>query len=162
MKGCEVGCDCVIGQNVFIADGVRLGNRVKVQNNVSIYTGVTCEDDVFLGPSCVFTNVVNPRSHIERKHQYRPTLVCRGASVGANATIICGCVVGEYAMIGAGAVVTHRVEPYALVTGSPARQTGWVSDCGHRLAFDGDGLATCPECGEQYRLANQQLTVLKH
>ncbi|MDR2473532.1 MAG: acetyltransferase [Tannerella sp.] len=133
MAGCKVGKHCNIGQNVVVSPGVILGNGVKVQNNVSIYTGVTCEDDVFLGPSCVFTNVVNPRSFISRKDEFRSTKICRGASVGANATIICGNVIGEYAMIGAGAVVTKDVPPFALVTGNPARQTGWVDKEGNRV-----------------------------
>ena len=152
MTGCAVGKNCNIGQNVVIAPGVTLGNGVKVQNNVSLYTGVTCGDDVFLGPSCVFTNVTNPRSAVSRKHQYLPTRVCKGASIGANATVVCGHVIGEYAMIGAGAVVTQDVPAYALVTGNPARQTGWVSACGHRLEFDETGVAVCPESGERYLL----------
>ena len=153
MAGCVVGNNCTIGQNVMIAPGVVLGNNVKVQNNVSIYTGVTCEDDVFLGPSCVFTNVINPRSAISRKHEFLPTKVCRGASIGANATIVCGHVIGDYAMIGAGAVVTKDVPPYALVVGNPAKQIGWVSAYGHRLHFDVDGLAVCPESNERYCIA---------
>jgi len=161
MPGCEVGRDCVIGQNVFIADGVKIGDRVKIQNNVSIYTGVSCEDEVFLGPSCVFTNVVNPRSSIDRKQEYQPTLVCRGATVGANATIICGCVIGRYAMIGAGAVITHDVLPHALVLGTPGRQTGWISACGHRLYFNSKGIAICRESGDKYHLVNGRLMLLK-
>jgi UDP-2-acetamido-3-amino-2,3-dideoxy-glucuronate N-acetyltransferase len=133
MKGCRVGKNCNIGQNVVVSPDVVLGNGVKVQNNVSIYTGVTCEDDVFLGPSCVFTNVINPRSFISRKDEFRPTKVCRGASIGANATIICGCVIGEYAMIGAGAVVTKDVPAFALVVGNPARQTGWINKEGEKV-----------------------------
>ncbi len=154
MTGCMVGRDCNIGQNVVIAPGVVLGNRVKVQNNVSIYTGVRCEDEVFLGPSCVFTNVINPRSAISRKDQYKETHVGKGATIGANATIVCGHTIGEYAMIGAGAVVTKDVLPYALVVGNPARQTGWVSANGHRLEFDEKSMAICPESGQQYRLEN--------
>ena len=154
MKGCSVGKNCVIGQNVMIAPEVVLGNNVKVQNNVSVYTGVICEDDVFLGPSCVFTNVINPRSAIPRKHEFMPTKVCRGASIGANATIICGHVIGEYAMVGAGAVVTKDVPPYALVAGNPARQLGWVSEYGHRLVFDENGTAICPESKDCYLLKN--------
>ena len=152
MDGSRIGEDCNIGQNVVVSPGVALGRNVKVQNNVSIYTGVVCEDDVFLGPSCVFTNVVNPRSAVPRKDQYRKTLVCRGASIGANATIVCGHRIGRYAMVGAGAVVTHDVPDYALVVGNPARQAGWVSEYGHRLDFDASGIAQCPESGQAYRL----------
>ena len=150
MTGCVVGKDCNLGQNVVIAPGAVLGNNVKVQNNVSVYTGVTCEDDVFLGPGCVFTNIINPRSAVSRKHEYLPTRVCKGASIGANATIVCGCTIGEYAMIGAGAVVTKDVPAFALVVGNPARQTGWVSEYGHRLDFDGQGIAVCHESRETY------------
>ena len=150
MTGCSVGKNCTIGQNVVISPGVVIGDGVKVQNNVSIYAGVTCEDDVFLGPSCVFTNVINPRSALSRKHQFMPTKVCKGASIGANATIVCGHVIGEYAMIGAGAVVTKDVPPYALVAGNPARRIGWVSEYGHRLQFDESGIAICPESNEHY------------
>lgn len=160
MPGCRVGERCNIGQNVLVASGVVLGDNVKVQNNVSIYTGVTCEDDVFLGPSMVFTNVINPRSHVSRKHEYRPTLVRRGASIGANATIVCGNEIGEYAMVGAGAVITKPVKPYALVVGNPARQVGWVSRNGHRLHFGPEGLATCPETGERYRLDEGSVAVI--
>ncbi len=152
MAGCTVGEHCNIGQNVVISPGVVLGNGVKVQNNVSVYTGVTCEDDVFLGPGCVFTNVINPRSAIPRKHEYMETKVCKGASVGGNATILCGCVIGEYAMTGAGAVVTKDVPAYAIVVGNPARQTGWASEYGHRLHFDDKGMAECPESKEKYVL----------
>lgn len=158
MPGCRVGRNCNLGQNVVVSPGVVLGDNVKVQNNVSIYTGVVCEDDVFLGPSCVFTNVVNPRSAVPRKDQYRPTRVGRGATIGANATLVCGHTIGRYAMIGAGAVVTHDVPDYALMTGNPARQTGWVSEYGHTLHFDADGLATCPESHRRYRLADHRLT----
>lgn len=154
MAGCEIGENCNIGQNVVISPRVVLGKGVKVQNNVSVYTGVECEDDVFLGPSCVFTNVINPRSAIERKEQFRPTLVRQGASIGANATIVCGHVIGKYAMIGAGSVVTKDVPDYALVVGNPARQTGWVSEYGHKLHFDEKGMAVCPESGQRYRLDN--------
>ena len=154
MTGCELGENCNIGQNVVVSPGVKLGRNVKVQNNVSIYTGVTCEDDVFLGPSMVFTNIINPRSSIIRKDQYVPTLVKRGASIGANATVVCGHEIGEWSFIGAGAVVTHPVKPYALVVGNPARQKGWVSEHGHRLDFDENGSATCPESGDRYRLDN--------
>ena len=160
MPGCRVGERCNIGQNVLVASGVVLGDNVKVQNNVSIYTGVTCEDDVFLGPSMVFTNVINPRSHVSRKHEYRPTIVRRGASIGANATIVCGNEIGEYAMVGAGAVITKPVKPYALVVGNPARQVGWVSRNGHRLHFGPEGLATCPETGERYRLDEGSVAVI--
>ena len=154
MSGCTIGEDCNIGQNVVVSPGVVLGNGVKVQNNVSIYTGVTCEDDVFLGPSCVFTNVINPRSAIVRKDQFRKTRVERGASIGANATIVCGHTIGRYAMVGAGAVVTKDVPPYALVVGNPSRQIGWVSAYGHRLTFDASGFARCPESSQLYRLTN--------
>jgi len=157
MTGCVVGQYCNIGQNVVISPGVVLGNRVRVQNNVSIYTGVTCEDDVFLGPSCVFTNVLNPRSAISRKHEYVPTKVCKGASIGANATILCGNVIGMYAMVGAGAVVTRDVEPYALVVGVPARRIGWVSEYGHRLNFDETGTAVCPESNDEYLFREGQV-----
>lgn len=158
MTGCTVGAHCSIGQNVVISPGVRIGNGVKIQNNVSVYTGVTCEDDVFLGPSCVFTNVINPRSAISRKDQFRETRVERGASIGANATIVCGHTIGRYALIGAGAVVTHDVPPYALVVGNPARQIGWVSERGWQLEFDADGRATCPEGGEEYILRDGKVT----
>ncbi|MDR0572541.1 MAG: acetyltransferase [Tannerella sp.] len=150
MAGCAIGKNCTIGQNIVIAPGVVLGDNVKVQNNVSVYTGVTCEDDVFLGPSCVFTNVINPRSAVSRRDEFIATKVCKGASIGANATIICGCVIGTYAMIGAGAVVTKDVPAYALVAGNPARQTGWASEYGHRLDFDENGVAVCPESKETY------------
>lgn len=153
MPGARIGEQCSLGQNVFVASGVVLGRNVKVQNNVSIYEGVICEDDVFLGPSMVFTNITNPRSAIVRKGQYAGTRVGRGASIGANATIVCGHDIGEYAFIGAGAVVTKNVPAYALMTGNPARQTGWMSQHGHRLAFDAQGLAVCPESGWRYRLA---------
>lgn len=152
MKGCEIGAYCNIGQNVVVSPGVVLGNNVKIQNNVSVYTGVICEDDVFLGPSCVFTNVINPRSAIVRKDQYKKTIVKKGASIGANATIVCGHNIGSYAMIGAGAVVTRDVPAYALIVGNPSRQIGWVSEYGHRLHFDAAGLAVCPESGQRYQL----------
>lgn len=158
MTGCTVGAHCSIGQNVVISPGVRIGNGVKIQNNVSVYTGVTCEDDVFLGPSCVFTNVINPRSAISRKDQFRETRVECGASIGANATIVCGHTIGRYALIGAGAVVTHDVPPYALVVGNPARQIGWVSERGWQLEFDAEGHATCPEGGEEYILRDGKVT----
>ena len=152
MKDCIIGSKCNIGQNVVISPGVRLGNNVKVQNNVSIYTGVTCEDDVFLGPSMVFTNVINPRSAVNRKNEFRSTLVGKGATIGANATIICGNSIGAYAFIGAGAVVTKDVPPFALVAGNPARHMGWVSEYGHRLEFDDEKIAVCPESGTKYAL----------
>lgn len=154
MKDCKIGKDCNLGQNVVISPGVVLGNAVKVQNNVSVYTGVICEDEVFLGPSAVFTNVINPRSAVSRKEQYQKTHVRKGASIGANATIVCGIEIGAYAFIGAGAVVTKDVPAYALVIGNPARQTGWMSAFGHRLQFDKEGKASCPESGEQYLLEN--------
>jgi len=154
MTGAVIGNGCNIGQNVVISPNVVLGNNVKVQNNVSIYTGVTCEDDVFLGPSCVFTNVINPRSHIIRKDSYAKTTVKQGASIGANATIVCGNDIGEFAFVGAGAVVTKTVEPYALVVGNPAIQIGWISEYGLRLNFDDRGKAICPESGESYELKN--------
>lgn len=152
MTGCRIGQSCNIGQNVVVSPGVILGNNVKVQNNVSIYTGVICEDDVFIGPSAVFTNVINPRSAIIRKDEYRATCIRRGASIGANATVICGNEIGAFAMIGAGAVITRPVLAFALVVGNPARQTGWVSEYGHNLSFSGIGVAVCPESGHQYRL----------
>jgi len=157
MTGCEIGENCNLGQNVLVSPGVRLGRNVKVQNNVSIYTGVICEDDVFLGPSMVFTNILNPRSAIVRRNQYVATLVKKGASIGANATIICGHTIGEYSMVGAGAVVTKDVKPYALVVGNPARQVGWVSEYGHRLHFDENGVAVCPESGQKYKLEQDRV-----
>jgi len=157
MPGCEIGERCNIGQNVVVSPGVKLGNNVKVQNNVSIYTGVECEDDVFLGPSMVFTNVINPRSAVNRRDQYSKTLVKRGVSIGANATIVCGHDIGEFAFIGAGAVVTKTVPAYALVVGNPARQMGWMSEFGHRLVFDVNGIASCPESNEKYKLENNKV-----
>ncbi len=154
MPGCTLGKGCNIGQNVVISPDVVLGNNVKVQNNVSIYTGVICEDDVFLGPSMVFTNVMNPRSAVNRRDSYLRTHVGKGASIGANATIVCGHDIGAFAFIGAGAVVTKHVPAYALVVGNPARQLGWMSEYGHRLQFDTDGRATCPESGQHYQLSN--------
>jgi UDP-2-acetamido-3-amino-2,3-dideoxy-glucuronate N-acetyltransferase len=150
MSGCRIGNNCNIGQNVVISPEVVLGSNVKIQNNVSLYTGVVCEDDVFLGPSCVFTNVVNPRSAVNRRGQYAQTKVGQGASIGANATIVCGHDIGKFAFIGAGAVVTKHVPDYALVVGNPARQIGWMSEYGHRLEFDTEGKATCPESGHQF------------
>jgi UDP-2-acetamido-3-amino-2,3-dideoxy-glucuronate N-acetyltransferase len=152
MTGAVIGESCNLGQNVVVSPGVRLGRNVKVQNNVSIYSGVICDDDVFLGPSMVFTNIINPRSEIVRKDSYQETIVEKGATVGANSTIICGTIIGRYAFIGAGAVVTRDVKPYALVMGNPARQTGWMSEYGHKLIFDKKGFAVCPESGERYRL----------
>jgi UDP-2-acetamido-3-amino-2,3-dideoxy-glucuronate N-acetyltransferase len=154
MPNCTIGENCNIGQNVVISPEVVLGKNVKVQNNVSIYSGVQCEDDVFLGPSMVFTNVTNPRSAVNRRGQYSKTVVKKGASIGANATIVCGHDIGEYAFIGAGAVVTKNVPPYALVVGNPARQTGWMSEYGHKLKFDSNNIAICPETKERYKLDN--------
>lgn len=159
MPDCIIGENCNIGQNVVVSPGVVLGNNVKVQNNVSIYTGVICEDDVFLGPSMVFTNVMNPRSAITRRDQYLKTVVKKGASIGANATIVCGHDIGEYAFIGAGAVVTKDVPPYALLIGNPARQHGWMSEYGHKLKFAPvTGIAVCPESNERYQLENNRVT----
>jgi UDP-2-acetamido-3-amino-2,3-dideoxy-glucuronate N-acetyltransferase len=155
MPGCKLGENCNIGQNVVISPEVVLGKNVKVQNNVSLYTGVICDDDVFLGPSCVFTNVTNPRSAVNRRGQYAKTHVGKGASVGANATIVCGHDIGEFAFIGAGAVVTKSVPAYALLVGNPARQMGWMSEYGYRLEFDKENIAICPESGEKYELKNQ-------
>ena len=152
MTGCVIGTNCNIGQNVVISPEVVLGNNVKVQNNVSVYTGVICEDDVFMGPSCVFTNVTNPRSAVNRKSQYAGTHVGKGATIGANATVVCGHDIGAYAFIGAGAVVTKHVPDYALLVGNPARQLGWMSEYGHRLYFDNEGIAECPESHEKYQL----------
>ena len=159
MAGCVIGDDCNIGQNVVISPDVRLGRNVKIQNNVSVYTGVVCEDDVFLGPSMVFTNVINPRSHVSRKNEYRPTIIRRGASVGANATIVCGHEIGAYALIGAGSVVTKNVKPYALMVGNPARHIGWVSAYGEKLKFDLNGEAVCPATGEHYQLMNGEVSL---
>ena len=152
MPNCTIGEQCNVGQNVVISPDVILGRNVKVQNNVSIYTGVICEDDVFLGPSMVFTNVINPRSAIVRKSEYKTTIVKKGASIGANATIVCGITIGEYALIGAGAVVTKDVKPFALLVGNPARQTGWVSEYGHKLQFNNKQIAVCPESNDVYVL----------
>ncbi len=161
MSNCTLGENCNIGQNVVISPDVVLGKNVKVQNNVSIYTGVTCDDDVFLGPSMVFTNVTNPRSAINRRGQYAKTHVGKGASIGANATIVCGHDIGEYAFIGAGAVVTKTIPAYALVVGNPARQLGWVGEYGHRLTFDANGIAICPESKQEYKLENNKVTRIK-
>jgi UDP-2-acetamido-3-amino-2,3-dideoxy-glucuronate N-acetyltransferase len=158
MPGCQIGENCNIGQNVVISQGVVLGKNVKVQNNVSIYTGVICEEDVFLGPSMVFTNITNPRSAVIRRDKYETTLVEKGATIGANATIVCGHKIGRYAFIGAGAVVTKEVKPYALVIGNPARQSGWMSEFGHKLYFNVDGIAVCPENGDKYKLTNGAVT----
>jgi len=156
MSNCEIGEKCNIGQNVVISPYVILGKNVKVQNNVSIYTGVTCEDDVFLGPSCVFTNVLNPRSALNRQNDYKATVVKKGATIGANSTIICGNEIGEYCLIGAGAVVTKPVKPYALIVGNPGKQIGWVSEFGHSLKFI-DGKAKCPESAQEYYLKNNSV-----
>jgi UDP-2-acetamido-3-amino-2,3-dideoxy-glucuronate N-acetyltransferase len=158
MPGCIIGQHCSIGQNVVISPEVRIGNRVKIQNNVSVYTGVICEDDVFLGPSAVFTNVINPRSAIVRKDEYKPTLVQKGATIGANATIVCGITIGKYAFVGAGAVVTKNIPDYALVIGNPAHQTGWMSEYGHKLKFNAEGLAVCPESHDKYKLENGKVS----
>jgi UDP-2-acetamido-3-amino-2,3-dideoxy-glucuronate N-acetyltransferase len=158
MPNCKMGENCNIGQNVVVSPDVILGNNVKVQNNVSIYTGVICEDDVFLGPSMVFTNVINPRSGVNRRGQYSKTTVKKGASIGANATIVCGHDIGEYAFIGAGAVVTKHIPAYALVVGNPARQIGWMSEFGHRLDFDASGIAICSESKEKYKLENNNVS----
>ncbi|MBN9294496.1 MAG: N-acetyltransferase [Flavobacteriia bacterium] len=160
MPNCVIGENCNIGQNVVVSPEVILGNNVKIQNNVSIYTGVICEDDVFLGPSMVFTNVINPRSAVNRKSEYAKTVVKKGASIGANATIVCGHDIGEYAFVGAGAVVTKHVPAYALVVGNPARQMGWMSEQGHRLEFDAEGIAVCPGNGEKYQLKEGTVTKL--
>lgn len=162
LPGCKIGEGCIIGQNCVIFSDVVLGNNVKIQNNVSVYTGVTCDDDVFLGPSCVFTNVTNPRSAVVRRGQYAKTHVGKGASIGANATIVCGHDIGAFAFIGAGAVVTKNVPAYALVIGNPARQAGWMSEYGHRLKFDADNKATCPESGQVYQLADGKVSKISN
>ena len=161
MSDSEIGSDCNIGQNVVISTEVKLGNNVKVQNNVSIYTGVTCEDDVFLGPSMVFTNVNNPRSAVIRRNQYLRTNVGKGATIGANATIVCGNNIGEYAFVGAGAVVTKDIPPYALVVGNPSKQIGWMSEYGHRLKFDANEIAVCPESKQEYKLTGNKVKRVK-
>jgi len=161
MSGCVIGEGCNIGQNVVISPSVILGKNVKIQNNVSVYTGVICEDDVFLGPSMVFTNVINPRSHVNRKSEYAQTLVRKGASIGANATVVCGNEIGTYALIGAGAVITKPVKPFALVVGNPAKQIGWVSENGHKLVFNAAGMATCIETGQEYELLNDEVKRVK-
>lgn len=157
MSGCSIGQNCNLGQNVVVSPGVVLGNNVKVQNNVSIYTGVICEDGVFLGPSMVFTNVINPRSFVTRRDEFKPTIVRKGASIGANATIVCGIEIGEYSLVGAGAVIIRTVPPYALVVGNPARQVGWVSEEGHKLEFN-DGKAWCEQEQQGYTLVNGNVT----
>ena len=162
MSHCKIGKNCNLGQNVFVAEGVTIGDHVKVQNNVSIYAGVEVEDDVFLGPSMVFTNVLNPRSFIERKSEFKKTLVRKGATIGANATIVCGNSIGRYALVGAGAVVTKPVPDYALMVGNPAVQIGWVSAYGHTLTFDEQGRAVCPESGQQYRLEQNKLVKIEN
>lgn len=162
MPGCTIGEDCNIGQNVVVSPKVVLGKNVRVQNNVSIYEGVICEDDVFLGPSMVFTNVINPRSAVSRKHEYKQTMVRKGASIGANATIVCGNEIGEYAFIGAGAVVTKPVPPYALVVGNPSKQIGWMSEFGHRLHFDENNYAVCEESRDKYELKDNMVVKVKH
>ena len=160
MTDSKLGENCSLGQNVFVANNVQLGNNVKVQNNVSIYTGVKCEDDVFLGPSMVFTNITNPRSAIVRKGEYEKTLVKKGASIGANATIVCGNTIGEFSFIGAGTVITKSVPSFALMVGVPARQLGWMSKYGHRLNFNNENIAICPESKEKYKLANGKVEFL--
>ena len=161
MSGCKIGNGCNIGQNVVISPNVVIGNNVKIQNNVLVYTGVVCEDYVFLGPSMVFTNVINPRSEVNRRDEFMTTIIRRGASVGANVTIVCGNEIGEYALIGAGAVITKPVAPYALVVGNPAHRIGWVSRYGHRLHFDKEGIAVCPETNERYRLSNGNVILIE-
>lgn len=160
MPGCKLGTNCKLGQNVFVASGVVVGDGVKIQNNVSLYAGLVVEDEVFLGPSCVFTNVINPRAAVNRQDAYLPTRIGKGATVGANATIICGHDIGTYAFIGAGAVVTRSVPAYALVVGNPARQIGWMSRHGQRLTFDAAGIATCPETSDRYQLKDGVVTLL--
>lgn len=161
MTNCIIGDKCNIGQNVVISPDVVLGKNVKIQNNVSIYTGVICEDDVFLGPSMVFTNVINPRSAVNRRGEYAQTIVRKGASIGANATIVCGHDIGAFAFIGAGAVVTKNVPDYALLVGNPAKQMGWVSEYGHRLNFNDEGIATCPESNQEYRIKDERVERIK-
>ena len=160
MTGAKIGSNCNIGQNVVISPGVIIGNNVKIQNNVSIYTGVICEDFVFLGPSMVFTNVINPRSAIVRKEEFKKTIIKKGASIGANATIVCGNIIGEFAMVGAGTVVTKDILPYALVVGNPSKQIGWVSEFGNRLTFNKEGIAVCIESGNNYKLAGNNIIKL--
>jgi len=161
MPGCVIGENCNLGQNVVVSPEVILGNNVKVQNNVSIYTGVICEDDVFLGPSCVFTNIINPRSAFPRKNEFKQTIVRKGVSIGANATIVCGFEIGQYAFIGAGAVVTKEVPEFALVVGNPAKQIGWVSKAGHKLDFSNDNITSCSEGGERYELTDGNVSIIE-
>jgi UDP-2-acetamido-3-amino-2,3-dideoxy-glucuronate N-acetyltransferase len=161
MPNCTIGENCNIGQNVVVSNDVVLGNNVKIQNNVSVYTGVICEDDVFLGPSMVFTNVMNPRSGVNRRGQYAKTIVKKGASIGANATIVCGHDIGRYAFVGAGSVVTKNVEDHALVVGNPAKQTGWMSEYGNKLKFDANGIAVCEESKQKYQLKENRVTKIE-
>lgn len=161
MSGAVIGCNCNLGQNVVIGRGVILGDNVRIQNNVSVYESVVCEDEVFIGPSAVLTNVINPRSAISRKHEFRPTILRKGATIGANATIVCGNEIGRYAFIGAGAVVTKSVPDYALIVGNPGRQIGWMSEYGHRLSFDTAGNAICPESAQEYLLINNKVVRVK-
>lgn len=160
MANCKIGENCILGQNVFVASGVTIGNRVKIQNNVSVYEGVTCEDEVFIGPSVVFTNVVNPRSGVERKNEFVSTTIGKGATIGANATIVCGHRIGRYAFIGAGSVITRDVHDYELVTGNPARHAGWMSENGQKLKFDTNGFAICPVTNEKYQLIDNKVVKL--
>lgn len=160
MEHCQIGEDCILGQNVFVASGVVVGNRVKIQNNVSVFAGVTCEDEVFIGPSVVFTNVLNPRSAVNRKSEFLPTKIGKGATIGANSTIVCGHQIGKYAFIAAGTVVTHDVPDYAMVLGNPGRQVGWMSENGQKLDFDKEGFAVCPATGEKYQLTDNQVVKL--
>lgn len=160
MENCTIGEECNLGQNVFVASGVTIGNRVKIQNNVSVYEGVRLEDEVFVGPSVVFTNVINPRSGVVRKNEFKTTIVKKGASIGANATIVCGHQIGRYAFVGAGAVITRDVQDYELVTGNPARHAGWMSENGQKLQFDAEGFATCPATGEKYQLTENKVVKL--
>lgn len=160
MSHCQIGEDCILGQNVFVASEVVVGNRVKIQNNVSLFAGVTCEDEVFIGPSVVFTNVLNPRSAVNRKNEFRFTRIGKGATIGANSTVVCGHQIGKYAFVGAGSVVTHDVPDYAIVLGNPGRQVGWMSENGQKLLFDKEGFALCPSTGEKYQLSNNQVVKL--
>lgn len=161
MEGAEIGKNCSLGQNVVVSPGVKLGDNVKIQNNVSIYSGVICEDDVFLGPSCVFTNVINPRSAVIRRNEYKNTLIKKGVSIGANATILCGITLGEFAFIGAGAVVVRDVPKFALVVGNPAKQIGWMSELGYRITFDSAGIGVCPESKTKYKIIHNHLEKLE-